>query len=68
MVYPVLVGGAEEHTFNRLLASAGMPRDLATAAGDVSAAPAAPVALRLVEAKRLDGDVTRLRCDVAEPS
>jgi len=68
MVYPVLVGGADEHTFNRLLTSASVPDDLATGAGDASAASAAPHALRLVDAQPLDGDVTRLRYDVVTAS
>jgi 2,5-diamino-6-(ribosylamino)-4(3H)-pyrimidinone 5'-phosphate reductase len=53
MVYPLLAGGAEEHTFNRLVASDG------------ALGPAASPALSLVGVDQLDGGVARLRYEVA---
>jgi len=61
MVYPVLVGGAEEHTFSRLLASAAD-------AGSEPSPVTAPQALRLVDLQRLEGGVSWLRYEVAVPS
>lgn len=53
MVYPLLAGGAEEHTFNRHVSSDG-------ALGE-----AASTSLGLVGVDRLDGGVARLRYEVA---
>jgi 2,5-diamino-6-(ribosylamino)-4(3H)-pyrimidinone 5'-phosphate reductase len=50
MVYPLLVGGTDEHTFNRVAGPQG--------------ASAAPRPWRLVDVQRLDGDVARLRYEV----
>lgn len=61
MVYPVLVGGTDEHTFNRRLASVA-------GAGSEPPQVTASQALRLVDVQRLEGDATRLRYEVAEPS
>jgi 2,5-diamino-6-(ribosylamino)-4(3H)-pyrimidinone 5'-phosphate reductase len=55
MVYPLLAGGAEEHTFNRLVAPDGTP--------GIAASPA----LSFVGVERLDGGVARLRYEVAAP-
>lgn len=57
MVYPVLVGGADEHTFDRLVGSG------ATSAGAPGLATP-PQGLRLAGVERLDGDVSRLRYDI----
>jgi 2,5-diamino-6-(ribosylamino)-4(3H)-pyrimidinone 5'-phosphate reductase len=53
MVYPLLAGGAEEHTFNRLVAPDGAPANASSAA------------LSLIGADRLDDGVVRLRYEVA---
>ena len=52
MVYPLLAGGAEEHTFNRLVAPDG------------ALGGAASAALALVGVDQLDGGVARLRYEV----
>jgi 2,5-diamino-6-(ribosylamino)-4(3H)-pyrimidinone 5'-phosphate reductase len=56
MVYPLLAGGAEEHTFNRLVAPDG--------ARGIAVSPA----LSLVGADRLDDGVVRLRYEVTAPA
>jgi len=52
MVYPLLSGGAEEHTFNRLVAPGGVLGEAASAT------------LGLVGVDRLDSGVARLRYEV----
>ena len=52
MVYAILVGGADEHTFNRSAAPGG------------ALGPAPSLDVSLVDAQRLDGDVARLLYEV----